>query len=73
MHPIDVICARLRAAGYHPAGAWCAGSTWVVRVSGAGHTFEATGQTQRGACQRALRTVESLGIVVPAAEDDRLP
>src|SRR4051794_6507740 len=21
---------RLRSAGYHPAGVWCAGSTWVV-------------------------------------------
>jgi hypothetical protein len=65
MHVVDQIRQRLRAVGYSPVGEVCFGSAWVVQVQGGGHTLEATGATQTVAWQRALLTVETLGVVVP--------
>jgi hypothetical protein len=46
------------------------GATWSVEVSRAGQTVQASGPGQTAAWERALCTVEALGVVVPLIEED---
>ena len=73
MHQIDLIRKRLRLAGWHCRVEWPAGIGWAVELTGPCDLPPVTGQTQTVAWERALRTVEALGVVVPLIEEDAHP
>jgi hypothetical protein len=73
LRAIDLIQKRLRLAGFVGRGEWVVGATWSVEVSRGGQTVQVSGPGQTAAWERALHTVEALGVDVPQVEEDGPP